>query len=76
MSSADSMPPAGPANESVAAYRDEPHVAKSSTTETFVALKLLIDNWRWADVPFYLRTGKRLPTRVYRDRGAVPARRR
>ena len=51
-------------DESVAAYRDEPHVAKGSTTETFVALKLLIDNWRWADVPFYLRTGKRLPTRV------------
>ncbi len=50
--------------QSVAGYRDEPHVSKGSTTETFVALKLLIDNWRWADVPFYLRTGKRLPTRV------------
>ena len=36
--------------------------AADSTTETFVALKLLIDNWRWADVPFYLRTGKRLPS--------------
>ncbi len=35
-----------------------------SNTETFVALKLSIDNWRWADVPFYIRTGKRLPKRV------------
>ena len=41
-------------------YRAEPLVAADSTTETFAALKLLIDNWRWADVPFYLRTGKRL----------------
>ncbi len=49
--------------ESVPAYRDEANVAKDSTTETFVALKLLIDNWRWADVPFYLRTGKRLAAR-------------
>jgi glucose-6-phosphate 1-dehydrogenase len=39
-------------------------VAHDSNTETFVALKLSIDNWRWADVPFYIRTGKRLPTRV------------
>ena len=38
--------------------------APDSRTETFVAMKLLIDNWRWADVPFYLRTGKRLPQRV------------
>jgi glucose-6-phosphate 1-dehydrogenase len=41
-------------------YRQEPAVAKDSTTETYVALKLGIDNWRWAGVPFYLRTGKRL----------------
>jgi glucose-6-phosphate 1-dehydrogenase len=47
----------------VPAYRDEPNVAPDSKTETFVALKLLIDNWRWADVPFYLRTGKRLAAR-------------
>jgi glucose-6-phosphate 1-dehydrogenase len=46
------------------AYRSEPKVTPDSKTETFVALKLLIDNWRWADVPFYLRTGKRLPARV------------
>jgi len=45
-------------------YRSEPRVAPESATETFVALKLLIDNWRWADVPFYVRTGKRLPERV------------
>ena len=47
----------------VPAYRDEPNVGKDSTIETFVALKLLIENWRWADVPFYLRTGKRLEAR-------------
>jgi glucose-6-phosphate 1-dehydrogenase len=46
-----------------AAYRTEPSVAPDSRTETFVAMKLLIDNWRWADVPFYLRTGKRMPVR-------------
>ncbi len=50
--------------EKLASYRDEPQVAPDSHTETFVALKLCIDNWRWADVPFYLRTGKRLARRV------------
>nr|MDP9148028.1 glucose-6-phosphate dehydrogenase [Acidobacteriota bacterium] len=45
------------------AYRSEPDVATDSNTETFVALKLSIDNWRWAGVPFYLRTGKRLAQR-------------
>ena len=48
----------------VPAYREEQAVAPDSLTETFVALKLFVDNWRWADVPFYLRTGKRLPRRV------------
>jgi glucose-6-phosphate 1-dehydrogenase len=48
----------------VPAYRSEPDVAPDSNTETFVALKLLIDNWRWAGVPFYLRTGKRLARRA------------
>ena len=48
----------------IPAYRSGPHVAPTSTTETFVAMKLLIDNWRWADVPFYLRTGKCLPMRA------------
>ena len=46
------------------AYRQEPNVAPASTTETYVALKLAIDNWRWARVPFYLRTGKYLAART------------
>jgi glucose-6-phosphate 1-dehydrogenase len=46
------------------AYKSEPNVAPDSSTETFVALKLMLDNWRWAGVPFYLRTGKRLEKRV------------
>src|ERR1022692_2285712 len=50
-------------NERLLAYRSEPDVAPDSRTETFVAMKLLIDNWRWADVPFYLRTGERMPAR-------------
>lgn len=45
------------------AYRSEVKVPPDSATETFVAMKVQIDNWRWADVPFYLRTGKRLPSR-------------
>ena len=45
-------------------YRQEPGVAPDSATETYVALKTYIDNWRWAGVPFYLRTGKRLPARI------------
>ncbi|MGA8271332.1 MAG: glucose-6-phosphate dehydrogenase [Candidatus Sulfotelmatobacter sp.] len=49
--------------EKVPRYRSEPGVAAESRTETFVALKLNIDNWRWAGVPFYLRTGKRLAQR-------------
>ena len=48
----------------LSAYRSEANVAPNSTTETFVALKLGIDNWRWADVPFYLRTGKRMTKRL------------
>jgi glucose-6-phosphate 1-dehydrogenase len=51
-------------DEHCAAYRSEPNVAPDSTTETFAGLKLRIDNWRWADVPFYLRTGKRLAKRT------------
>jgi len=49
--------------QTVPAYRSEANVAPDSQVETFIALKLLIDNWRWADVPFYLRTGKRLAAR-------------
>jgi len=48
----------------VPAYRDEKNVAAASTTETYAAVKLFIDNWRWAGVPFYLRSGKRLPKRL------------
>src|SRR5262245_66626894 len=48
----------------VAGYRDEKGVAQGSRTETFVALRLWIDNWRWVGVPFFLRTGKRLPKRA------------
>jgi len=51
------------ADQQVRAYRQEPGVATDSTTESFVACKLNIDNWRWAGVPFYLRTGKRLKCR-------------
>jgi glucose-6-phosphate 1-dehydrogenase len=47
----------------VPGYREEPGVKPDSRTETFVAMRLLIDNWRWAGVPFYLRTGKRLAKR-------------
>ncbi len=47
--------------EKVTGYRSEPGVAADSASETFAALKLFVDNWRWQDVPFYLRTGKRLP---------------
>lgn len=49
--------------QKVCAYRDEPMVDENSTTETYVAGKLMIDNFRWAGVPFYVRTGKRLDTK-------------
>jgi glucose-6-phosphate 1-dehydrogenase len=48
----------------VPAYRHEEGVARDSRTETYVAMRLNVDNWRWAGVPFYLRTGKRLPKRL------------
>lgn len=47
----------------VPAYRSEAKVSPASNTETYAALRLSIDNWRWADVPFYIRTGKRMPTK-------------
>jgi glucose-6-phosphate 1-dehydrogenase len=50
--------------ESVVGYRQEPGVDPNSSTETFAALKLYFDNWRWADVPFFLRSGKRLQERI------------
>ena len=51
------------AGQPAAAYRKEENVAPDSNVETFIAMRLLIDNWRWAGVPFYLRTGKRLNVR-------------
>ena len=51
-------------NERLLGYRNEAKVSPTSNTETYVALKLQIDNWRWAGVPFYLRTGKRLKRRT------------
>lgn len=50
--------------ETLPSYRDENGVAADSRTETFMALKMFINNWRWNGVPFYVRSGKRLPTRV------------
>ncbi|MBN7827931.1 glucose-6-phosphate dehydrogenase, partial [Bowmanella dokdonensis] len=50
--------------QEVPGYLDEPDANQKSETETFVALKVEVDNWRWAGVPFYLRTGKRMPTKV------------
>ena len=52
------------AGQPVPGYRQEPDVSPTSTTETYVAVRLKIDNWRWADTTFYLRTGKRLPSRA------------
>src|SRR5207249_4934925 len=52
------------AGKPVSGYREEKDVAPNSQTDTFAAVKLYFDNWRWADVPFYLRSGKRLPKRV------------
>ena len=52
------------ASGAVPGYRQEPDVAPQSATETYAALQLDVDNWRWQGVPFYLRTGKRLPRRV------------
>jgi glucose-6-phosphate 1-dehydrogenase len=50
--------------QEIRAYRDEKNVSADSRTETYVALRLYIDNWRWGGIPFYIRTGKRLPTMV------------
>jgi glucose-6-phosphate 1-dehydrogenase len=75
-------------DKAVAGYRDEHNVSRTSRTETFVSMRVLIDNWRWAGVPFYLRTGKRLAKRtteimiqfkcaphiVFRERNVLPNR--
>jgi glucose-6-phosphate 1-dehydrogenase len=50
--------------ENVKGYREEEGVAKDSVTETYAAVRLQVDNWRWARTPFFLRSGKRLPRRV------------
>ncbi len=50
--------------EKYSGYREEEGVAENSKTETYLGMKFFIDNWRWSGVPFYIRTGKRLPTRV------------
>jgi glucose-6-phosphate 1-dehydrogenase len=52
------------AGAEVPGYREEPGVNPESTTETYVALRMRLDSWRWAGVPFYVRTGKRLPKRT------------
>jgi glucose-6-phosphate 1-dehydrogenase len=54
----------GSSSRPIAGYRQEPGVDPNSTTETYVATKLFVDNWRWQGVPFYIRTGKRLPKRL------------
>lgn len=51
-------------NKYLRGYREEDHVNPGSSTETYAALKIFIDNWRWAGVPFYIRSGKRMPKRV------------
>src|SRR5208282_5845962 len=51
-------------SQNVTGYRQEPGVQPTSTTETFAALKVQIDSWRWHGVPFYLRSGKRMATRT------------
>ncbi len=50
--------------KNVPGYQDEPGVTRNSVTETYVAVKFYIDNWRWRGVPFYLRTGKRMPAKT------------
>ena len=56
--------PGGIGGKPTAGYRSETNVSANSVVETFAAMKLWVDNWRWAGVPFYLRTGKRLARRV------------
>jgi glucose-6-phosphate 1-dehydrogenase len=51
-------------NKAIKGYREEAHVSEDSEVETFVALRLNIDNWRWSGVPFYIRTGKRMNSRL------------
>ena len=55
-------------------YREEKNVASDSRTETYIAMKIGIDNWRWSGVPFYIRTGKQMPTKVTEIVGYTSAR--
>ena len=63
----------GTRDELMAGYREEAGVDPLSRTETYAAMRLNVDNWRWAGVPFYVRTGKRLPRPGHRGGAAVPA---
>lgn len=56
--------PGSVAGQRVIGYRQEPQVSPDSITPTYAAFRFVIDNWRWADVPFYVRSGKRLPKRI------------
>ena len=60
--------------EEVAGYREEPGVASDSAARTYVAAKLYVDNWRWADTPFYVRAGKRCRGGRRRSRSSSSAR--
>ena len=64
MLSVASMEPGRLTANRCAAYREEEAVDPASNTETFVALRASVESWRWAGVPFFMRTGKRLPKRV------------
>ena len=64
------------AGERAMAYRDEDGIPTDSTTETYAAVRLGVETRRWAGVPFYLRTGKRLPAPGHRDRRSCSRRRR
>ena len=57
-------------------YRQIDGVAPDSTTETYAAMRLMIDNWRWSGVPWFIRTGKRLPVTADRAAGRLPTSRR
>ena len=71
-SCAASTRPAPCDGEQCKGYLEEANIPHDSQTETFVALELYIDTWRWKGVPFYLRTGKRLPRKDHADRGPLP----
>ena len=61
-------------DKDVPGYRTEPNVDPNSHTETYVAMKFMIENWRWAGVPFYIRTGKRMPRATRASRSTSSSR--